>query len=72
MLVVLVVSEIRKSIACLMCSESSNVAIGSILNHFSVKLLFFQPATSSSGNGRPTTWAIATRQQGGTVWKCYL
>ena len=56
MLDVLVVNEIRQSIAVLLCSEPSNVAIGSFLNHFSVTwLFFFQPATSSSGNGRPKT-----------------
>ena len=41
MLVVLVVSEIRKSIAVLLCSEPSNVAIGSFFNHFSVTWFFF-------------------------------
>ena len=55
-----------------MCSEPSNVAIGSFLNYLSVTWLFFQPVTSSSGNGHSTTWAIVTSQQGGTDWKCYL
>ena len=41
MLFVLVVSEIRKSIAVLLCSEPSNVAIGFFFNHFSVTWLFF-------------------------------
>ena len=41
MLVVIVVSEIRNPSHVLLCSEPSNAAIGSFLNHFSVTWLVF-------------------------------
>ena len=41
MLVVLVLSEIRKSIACLIVLRTKHVSIGSFFNHFSVTWLVF-------------------------------
>ena len=72
MLVVLVVSERRKSNAFPILPNTNNVAIDSFLNPFIVTWLGFQPATSSFGSGRTTTWAIVTSQHRETNGKCFL
>ena len=72
MLVVLVVSEIRKSIACLIVLRTKDCSNWFLFEPFKCDMFFFQPVTSSSGNGRSTTWASVTSQLRGTNWKCYL
>ena len=56
MLVVLVVSELRKSIACLIVLRTKQCCNWFLFEPFKCDMAgFFQPATSSSGNGRSTT-----------------
>ena len=55
MLVVLVVGEIRKSIVCLIVLRTKHCSNWFLFEPLLCDLaVFFQPATSSSGNGRST------------------